>query len=302
MNDREMLIKLLDDNNGYVEKQKAEVLADKLIENGVGFVKSLDNGIFDNLKMINNNEQNNYSVGLEYAEENDGSLSIIGFGDCVDEEIIIPSYYFEKPVKNIANYAFKGCSCKKVIIPDTVVSIEMHAFSSCLNLIEIYLPNSLISIGEEAFKCCTSLQKLVIPNSVCSIGNYAFNSCSQLKHIELSLSITTISEGMFRNCSRLENIEIPQGVKIIEFRAFESCKALKSIIFPESLMQISNHNFDECPLISKALFKNANNWYLTHGVSWQKTEKKVDIRNTSIAAQLLKEFHYLSWEHKNTKL
>lgn len=298
--DRQKLIRLLNEDNGYVERQQAELLADKLISNGIGFV-NINSNVLDNLKMINNNEQCKFSVGLEYAEENDGSLSIIGFGDCVDDVIIIPSHYHDKPIKNIANYAFKECKCTKVIIPDTVVSIEMHAFSSCNNLIEICLSNNLISIGEEAFSGCVSLQMLIIPNSVCSIGKYAFSRCNQLKQIKLPLSITKISEGMFSNCWQLENIEIPPNVKIIEFQAFRSCKTLKTIIFPESLMQISHYNFENCSLLSSALFGNANNWYLIYVGRFGRTEKKVDVRNKAIAAQLLKESYTHFWVRKSNK-
>ena len=51
------------------------------------------------------------------------------------------------------------CS-KKVKIPESITTIEDHAFYGCRSLKEINIPSKVTSIGESAFEDCEALEKI----------------------------------------------------------------------------------------------------------------------------------------------
>ena len=78
----------------------------------------------------------NASQGLEYELSADNSYyTLTGLGACLDESVVIPSALNGKPVKVIAENAFKNCSeIKEITIPDSVTRIGKEAFLSCAEL------------------------------------------------------------------------------------------------------------------------------------------------------------------------
>ena len=92
------------------------------------------------------------------------------------------------------------------ILPDSVISIGDHAFSSCINLTSIIIPDGVTSIGDDAFYYCNSLTNITIPAGVTSIGNGAFFGCSSLTNIALPNSIISISNYAFEDCTALKDV------------------------------------------------------------------------------------------------
>jgi Ig domain protein group 2 domain protein len=85
-------------------------------------------------------------------------------------KVIIPSYYNNIPVTEIANGGFLSCTkLETVLLPITVSKIGMNAFMNCTSLKNITLPR-VESIGNNAFGMCAKLDKLFIPNSVRTVG------------------------------------------------------------------------------------------------------------------------------------
>jgi len=66
------------------------------------------------------------------------------------------------------------------IIPASVTSIWLRAFSGCSGLTSVTIPSGVIDIHCLAFSLCTGLRSITIPNSVTYIGSEAFGSCSRL--------------------------------------------------------------------------------------------------------------------------
>ena len=91
------------------------------------------------------------------------------------------TFFSERPIKEIGEKAFYGCS----------------------SLTEIKIPKSVTEIGEEAFYGCSSLTEINIPKSVIKIGARAFFGCSELKKVNLPGTIQTISSLAFGNCCSL---------------------------------------------------------------------------------------------------
>lgn len=136
--------------------------------------------------------------------------------------------------------------CKNTIIPNSIISIGVGAFSGCSDLTTIPIPNSVTSIGIDAFRNCSSLTTITIPNSVTSIGWSAFSGCSSLSSINIPNSVSSISSFVFYGCSTLTSINIPSSVTYIGSYAFSNCSGLTSVTIPNSVTYIGEHAFDGC--------------------------------------------------------
>ena len=116
------------------------------------------------------------SQGLEIIER-DTYCIVVGIGTCTDTDIVIPSSYKGKPIKEIEGYAFEDCKgLTSVEIGDNVTSIGYHAFHHCIGLTSVTISDSVTSIGSYAFCNCGNLTTVVIGKSVTSIGTGAFES------------------------------------------------------------------------------------------------------------------------------
>ena len=139
------------------------------------------------------------------AFDNTGSLSggyTVTFGSGVTT---IPDSLFRTTnPKEDEIYAF----VKKVILSDTVKTIEYQAFENCFALTDIVWSSNLETIGENAFDECTGLTELKLPEKVKTISAEAFVSCSSLKTVVLPASLKTLRSGAFENCISLTDVTI----------------------------------------------------------------------------------------------
>ena len=54
-------------------------------------------------------ENENFSEGLEFTQNSDGTYSVSDIGNCEDADVVIPAKYDGKPVTGIDAYAFHDC-------------------------------------------------------------------------------------------------------------------------------------------------------------------------------------------------
>lgn len=158
---------------------------------------------------------------------------------------------------------------KKVIIPDSVTSIEHFSFYNYENLESITIPDNVEVIGGLAFNGCESLTSITIPSSVKSIGRGAFRETKWLENqqkknplvvvngilidgcecsgkVTIPSSVKSIGDGAFVCCENLESITIPDSVTNIGKKAFDYCENLKSITIPNSVTSIEDSTFFNC--------------------------------------------------------
>lgn len=117
------------------------------------------------------------------------------YGYSGNDLLIIP-----EGTTTIEEYAYQNANYKCVVIPDSVTSIGIHAFSGCSSLTSITIPDSVTSIGDSAFSSCSNLTSITIPDSVTSIGYGAFSFCSSLTSVTISDSVTSIGNETFYSC------------------------------------------------------------------------------------------------------
>lgn len=192
------------------------------------------------------------------------SINFIDRSEPVDE-YKIPDSIDGKTVTKIGAKAFANYGFRKVVIPDSVVSIGVGSFESCNNLEYISMGKRVVKISDSAFSGCSKLQSITWNDSIQRIDGGAFYQCESLKNVTLPNSVQTIGpfafaesgletfklpskienipSGLFFNCKKLSKVSIYKSVKTIGERAFAGCESL-SLTIPETCQSIAYNAFD----------------------------------------------------------
>ena len=133
-------------------------------------------------------------------------------------------------------------------IPDGVVSIGNHAFSTTFYYGTLKIPDSVVSIGDQAFYSCGNFTgSLTIPDSVVSIGKYAFYNCTGFSgDLIIGNGVLEIGESAFDNCGFSGSLTIGNSVSTIGRGAFVRSKFTGSLNIPDSVTYIGNSAFEQC--------------------------------------------------------
>lgn len=210
----------------------------------------------------------------------------------------------------------------RLVIPNTVTSLDEHAFAYCSNLTSVTIPDNNIVIKSYAFGNCTSLSKVIVPTSatfkqtagpggvfhqctsLTSFGGLgsgcavewgpstiwaaAFLGCSSLTSVTIPNFVTSIGSDTFYTCSSLTSVAIPDSVTSIGSNVFRGCTSLTSVAIPRSVTSIGNYAFAGCTSLTAATFDNPQGWY-TGNSSGAKTTalNSADLTDASTAATLL---------------
>ena len=155
-------------------------------------------------------------------------------------KIIIP-----ESVKTIESNAFAGCSSvTAVVIPDGIQKIADRTFEHCSSLSDVNIPSSVTYIGEYAFSGC-NIKNINIPASVTYIGGYAFASCP-IEAVTIPSGVTSIRENTFHWCDNLTSVNLHNAITYIGSFAFGDCRLLESIDIPSSVTSMGNGVFRNC--------------------------------------------------------
>lgn len=184
------------------------------------------------------------SMDLAYSlNEDENSYSLLNAGVCISEEISIPSFYMDKPVTAVADYAlFEYNSIKKIRLPKTVTNVGAFAFSSCRLLEEIK-----IDAGNTAFK--------VVDNVLYTADGkvlIVYANAKKATTFEVPEGVEVIADGAFYGAEKLTEIALPASVKKIGDYAFAWCGALMNINIPEGVESIGEKAFLRSGTVSKS--------------------------------------------------
>ena len=160
------------------------------------------------------------------------------------QSIQIPSIYRGKAVTNITDTAFNNATnIASVVIPNSVTSIGLGAFSGCSSLESMTIP--FVGATKEGTEDThfgyifgassysnnddyvpASLKEVIITGGT-SIGDWAFAGCNALTSVAIGNGVTSIGEGAFQGCSSLTSVTIPDSVTSIGSAAFNGCDNLQ---------------------------------------------------------------------------
>lgn len=132
-----------------------------------------------------------------------------------------------------------------VVIPDTVTTIGLDAFSGCESLTEIKLPDELTKIEAYAF-AKTALTAVDLPDSVTSVGDSAFAGCQSLWDVGFPAELKTIGSNAFKETA-LQCVILPDRLTKIGVYAFRNCPSLTSVLISSSEAALSSGVFKDCP-------------------------------------------------------
>lgn len=131
----------------------------------------------------------------DFATESlgDGTCRLMSyFGDA--KVVKVPGTIRGETVTKVAGVGTEGIT--KVILPDSVESIEYNAFGYCPDLTEIELGKGLKSVDYFAFNGCSALKSLTFPDGMTAITGMPFGMCGELKEVFIPASVTDIPGGI----------------------------------------------------------------------------------------------------------
>lgn len=164
----------------------------------------------------------NYSEGLLFTSNGDGTCALAGIGQCRDRDIVVP----QRSDKD-----------------EKVISVASSAFVGCKQIVTVSLPAGTVVIGDYAFYG-TSLTYISVPSAVTYIGEYAFTDCASLAAINVDpgnekfCSVDGVLFDKGRNTvycypsgKKDSEYTLRLGIKRIAPGAFNNCPALTSMTF-----------------------------------------------------------------------
>lgn len=189
--------------------------------------------------------ENQYTLiyDIPHSSSNEQVVRIVDItANCKLETVEIPSYIDGMPVTIIGNRAFENFSCEALIIPATVVTIEIMAFYKT-NLNEIIIKGP---VSSTPFGCFTEskAEKIVFErtDALECLGAYSFSKTLNLKKFECSSACTAIDSECFSFSGIHEIIGI-DNVSHIDEHAFEYTNNLISFRWPGKCKIIPEHCF-----------------------------------------------------------
>lgn len=225
----------------------------------------------------------NYSYGLEYSLNSDGKgYTVVGIGDCIDKDLIIPSTHEGLPVNAIGENAFNGnTDITYVLIDRAVTSIGQGAFNLCKSLKNVYYNGT----KEEWETLCSSIG--VSNDYLIDAKVYYFSQTQPEEgffwHLDtdgktpvswgvesdysvgLKYSLNTDEKGYtvvgIGYCEDTDLV-IPatyRGLPVtaIGSKAFESVRSFKSVSIPASVTTIGEKAFASCGVTSVTFATNS---------------------------------------------
>ena len=147
-----------------------------------------------------------YSEGLSFESNGDGTCVLAGRGAWTGSELRIPPYAPNgDEVINIKDMAFSDehfqgdLNITSVVLPSTIKQIGNNAFRGCSNISNVIFNEGLEKIGESAFETAANkIEKLHFPSTLKEIGVTAFaQALANGMDVIISKNVTIIDRYAF---------------------------------------------------------------------------------------------------------
>lgn len=183
---------------------------------------------------------------------------------------------------------------EKVIIPNSIDTLNAFAFSRCKSLKYFELPENMKLIGEKAFYD-SGLVEITIPASTQEVED-AFMLCRNLEKVTIGGGNIQFGLRTFAGCFSLSTVNLQDGLTSLGKSMFAACRSLEEITIPSSIYSIGTGAFASCINLERVIFENIERWcaYTINGLTKEFTPN--ELIDSAMAAQLLsKTYGMYNW-------
>ena len=176
--------------------------------------------------------------------------------------------------------AFENCkNLTKVVLPNTLRTIDVCAFQYCNNLISITIPSGVTNIDGTAFIECNKLVEVYNLSSLQITAGYSDNSAgfyAKVVHNDINEPsiLTTENDYVTFNDNGKKtlisylgdesNIVVPSDVEVVYDYAFYENRNLTSVVIPDGVAKIGASAFSYCENLTSlsmpSAMDNIGNW------------------------------------------
>ncbi len=306
----------------YENKDMTSYLSKKFQQiDETAIVADVGNGYYiecNNEKLLYDYDFNEYEVNEGdtnfwiYTENDDKTLTIIGYKYKPSGEIIIPNFIDGKKVKTVKCSFKDNTDLISMTISYGVEEIIGELFTNCTNITgEIGLPTSLTYLEGSVFQNCTGLTGNLTLDNVTYIGNHVFQSCTglngtlsmsekgatigymsfyvcpNLKGKAIISGFTSGSDLAFTGCKSMEAIELKNGITTIPQRTFSGCSSIETVNIPESIKEIGAEAFRYCSSLKKLTMPHTIENVGTRAFEWDKAlDCTIELSSKTIIGEL----------------
>ena len=205
------------------------------------------------------------------------AYALMGTMGCTDTTVILPAYYRNCPVCEIAPHAFSDYPVPyEIAVPDSITSIGKEAFASsplraitfgeqpcalgegvfcgCHELTSPALPCGITELPPRTFALCTALEDVTLPDSVRSIGEKAFAGCTALTHVTYSDNMDALGAHAFEGCVKLSAVSLPRSMTALPDGLLCGCESLAAIELHEGITALGERSLAYCTSLTELSF------------------------------------------------
>lgn len=210
------------------------------------------------------------------------TVKLSGYTEGTDTVAVIPA-----TAKNDSNVTYTVTSMmmpfrstknlKKIVIPNTVTSVQISSITRNEALTDIVFPeNSVKYIGSSAITNNNAIKTLILPNSIDSIASYGIFANAGVTTLKLPENLRVLDVSACSGYQSLTQVTIPESVQRLGATAFMNCFKLKSLHIPAGVKIIGDGLATCCDLLEEITVDPKNeNFIVENGVLLNKDKTRI---------------------------
>ena len=184
-------------------------------------------------------------------------------------------------------------SLVSVTLPDSVTTIENHAFSRCTNLDSIKIGNGIMRVGSGVFSNTAYYNdENNWDNGILYLKDYLLDVKKDISgEVKIKRNTRVIADyafgGYSGSCGDVTSIKLPEGLVVIGERSFSNCDGLTEITLPASLKTVHEEAFANCDSILVVTVKGKNTVFEKEVFDYCRNLELMKLKSGSKAEQVV---------------